>query len=253
MMDAARRVFAAEFNRSTLRLESDPPLVVTPGGLACRRLYIVGALVEVQGRRGGVMHARIADPSGGFSLEAGWQQPEVEAVLETLPIPGFVAVTATAHLFQKGSRCRVRVRPETIWASDRAARDAWVLRTAEITLERLERLLAATRGGGPAEPELRAAIDHYGTSEAQLRELGEMVESALLSVREEEPTPEKPPDAREVLLDLLADCTGPTPIELLIARAGERGCPPGEANAALEALLEEGECYMPRRGLIRLA
>ncbi|MDI6719465.1 MAG: hypothetical protein QMD46_07645 [Methanomicrobiales archaeon] len=249
-MDAARRVFAAEFNRSTLLLESDPPLVVTPGGLACRRLYIVGALVEVKGRRGGVMHARIADPSGGFSLEAGWQQPEVAEVLDTLPIPGFVAVTATACLFQKGSRSSVRVRPETLWASDRAARDVWVMRTAELTLERLERLLAAVRGGA-AEPALRAAIAHYGISEAQLRELGGMVESALLSVREEEPPPPSPP--REILLALLADCTEPTPIDLLIARAGERGCPPAEAKAALEALLAEGECYMPRRGLIRLA
>lgn len=40
--------------------------------------------------------------------------------------------------------------------------------------------------------------------------------------------------------------------ELLALGAG-KGCAKGEVEEALAGLLEEGECYMPRRGLIRRA
>jgi hypothetical protein len=39
----------------------------------------------------------------------------------------------------------------------------------------------------------------------------------------------------------------------LVALAAAEGCPRVEVEEALANLLGEGECYMPRRGLIRRA
>jgi RPA family protein len=147
--EAASRIFAGELARSRCTRQSRdsaaPYCVLVPSGICVRRLFLVGALTEVQGSPGDAMHARVADPTGTFELEVGWQDKGCGNALAALPIPSFAAVTGSCRLPPGRSDRPPVVVVEAIGAVDRAARDAWVKRTALATTERLRPLWQ--RGG----------------------------------------------------------------------------------------------------------
>lgn len=256
-MEAAERVFAGEFNSSSLTTspeDSSSSFIVTPGGAWCSRLFLVGALVEVKGRKGDLMLARVADPTGTFSLRVGWQQQELTARLCALTPPCFIAVSGTCHLYLHNQRTLTSIQVEALDAVDRRVRDLWVKRTAQATLDRLERLHRGLQGL-ETDQRIRAVIKHYGTTEGSIATLAEMVLSGLSSVQHEDTTPPAPVDARAVLLEILEEHAKKTPMQIddLIRYAGGRGVKEDDARQVMNDLLSEGECYMPRRGLIKLA
>jgi DNA replicative helicase MCM subunit Mcm2 (Cdc46/Mcm family) len=78
------------------------------------------------------------------------------------------------------------------------------------------------------------------------------VRSALETVKEN-PSDPAPIDPREVLLSLLTPAgTAPMAIEEIYRAAASRGIGQEVAQAVLQELLAEGECYSPRNGYIRL-
>jgi RPA family protein len=145
-MEGATRVFAGDFSGSTLSVPADeaesPAWVVTPGGAWCRSLYLCGALTEVV-ETADVLHCRLADPTGAFDVVSGGRRAAITEQIRTIPVPSFIAVTGTAQLYRRNGGDAVSVRPEYVQVIDRAVRDRWIMVTADMTLARLELLLAA--------------------------------------------------------------------------------------------------------------
>ncbi|MBS1262854.1 MAG: hypothetical protein MAG715_00017 [Methanonatronarchaeales archaeon] len=148
MREPARRVFAAEYNRSEMKVKEGesqyaPGYVITPTGARCNRLFVVGVLTEVEdiGREDSLYRARVSDPTGTFLVYAGRYQPEAAQVLSSMEPPEFVAVTGKADVYQPDDGDTIpSIRPEAVSTVDRGERDRWVVTTARRTIERLEKL-----------------------------------------------------------------------------------------------------------------
>lgn len=179
--EVARRVFAKEFNSSRYKLggnaEKEPVYVLTPLGLKCNRIFVIGALIEKEETKpdSEVLRIRIADPTGSFLGFVGKFDPEAKVSLTEIDIPSTVAVTAKARLLERGGRIIPFIRPETINLSDFESRDYWILETAKATMKRIEMM----RGDSELA---RLAREKYNPN---LEEYKEMVVSALMRLKEE--------------------------------------------------------------------
>jgi hypothetical protein len=213
----------------------------------------VGALTEVVGKSGDFIHARVADPTGAFTLRSGWHRPEVTGALAGIEPPAFVAVTASPVLTSRSPASRIVLLPEAVAEVDRVARDTWVIATADMTLARLERLSAAL-AEKKREPTLERIIAHYRITPSVLTEIADMVGMALATVgaagAKAKPEGKDPKDL--VLAFLAARPKEPIPLEEILGELGRHGIGTDEGTRAVNELLAEGECYMPRKGSIRL-
>lgn len=259
MNERVEHLFAGELNRSDLVLaragEGGHPSLLTPTGLSLRRLTIVGALTELDGKAGDFVHARVADPTGAFALSSGWHRPGVTGALAKIEPPAFVAVTASPILPSRASVSGMVLLPEAVFQVDRSARDSWTVTTAEMTLGRLEHL-GAVLAGTERDPVLDQVINHYRITPSFLGELADMIDAALASVS---PSPggrpgAPPEDPKALVLALLSARPGePVPLEAILTELGRKGIGAEAGTRAVQELLAEGECYMPRKGSLRLA
>ncbi|MDO9098110.1 MAG: hypothetical protein Q7U60_08315 [Candidatus Methanoperedens sp.] len=152
--EVAWRIFAHEFNRSNLFTsegdERAPNYIITPTGVKCNRLFIVGVVTEVEniGKENSLWRARIADPTGVFTIYAGQYQPEAAIFLSGLQVPAYVAVVGKARKYEpEDGSVYISVRPEEMNNADEKLRDRWVLDTAERTLERIKTIEEALSSG----------------------------------------------------------------------------------------------------------
>lgn len=152
--EIAWRIFAHEFNMSNLYVsegdERAPNYIITPTGVRCNRLFIVGVVTEVEniGKDNNLWRARIADPTGVFTVYASQYQPEAAIFLSDLHVPAYVALVGKARKYEpEDGTVYLSVRPEEINASDEKQRDRWVLETAERTLERINIIEDALKSG----------------------------------------------------------------------------------------------------------
>ncbi|MEM0089185.1 MAG: hypothetical protein QXD49_07180 [Archaeoglobaceae archaeon] len=178
--EVARRVFAKEFNDSKFKIggeaEREPTYVLTPLGLKCNRVFIVGALLEKEETKNeDVLRIRVADPTGSFLGFVGKFDPDAKEALAEIDVPSTVAITAKAKLLQRDERAIPFIRPESIVLSDFETRDYWILETAKATLKRIELM--------NSDNELaKLAKEKYNTNPEEYRE---MVIMALQKLREE--------------------------------------------------------------------
>jgi RPA family protein len=168
--EIAWRIFAHEFNRSNLHVsegdERAPNYIITPTGVKCNRLFIVGVVTEVEniGKDNNLWRARIADPTGVFTIYAGQYQPEAAIFLSELQVPAYVAVVGKARKYEpEDGSVYVSVRPEEMNAADEEQRDRWVLDTAERTLERIK-LMEEALNSGLSGNELREFLQKKGAN-----------------------------------------------------------------------------------------
>lgn len=152
--EVAWRIFAHEFNRSNLYFsegdERAPNYIITPTGVKCNRLFIVGVVTEVEniGHENNLWKARIADPTGVFTVYAGQYQPEAAIFLSELEVPSFVALVGKARKYEpEDGNVYLSIRPEEINLAGSDLRDRWVLDTAERTLERIRDIEEAQASG----------------------------------------------------------------------------------------------------------
>lgn len=251
------RLFAGELHRTRYRCVEEgsgkEPAVLTPTGLCCRRLFLVGALLEVEGRPGEMLQARVADPTGAFTLKAGRSEAGAAAALAEISPPAFVAVTGTPLLMVQGRTAHCQVVPGGICTVTRQMRDAWVIRTGSATVGRLEMLTAALAGSDVPDT-VTAALREYRLGTQDLADLGLMVRAALESIGPPPPPAGAPPDPVDAVREAMAS-RGPkaqVPLEEILADGAARGLDRDKVLAALAALMEEGDCYMPRKGFYRL-
>jgi RPA family protein len=203
--EVAWRVFAWEFNRSNMHIsegdERAPNYIITPTGVKCNRLFIVGVVTEVEniGKDNTLWRGRVADPTGVFTVYAGQYQPESAIFLSELNIPAYVAVVGKARKFEpeEGS-VYTSVRPEEINNADEKLRDRWVLDTSERTLERIryiEDALSSGKSGYDLKEYLLGkginamlvdgavkAVEHYKNLDKTIAELKNAVIHAIETV-----------------------------------------------------------------------
>ncbi|MDD5616217.1 MAG: DNA-binding protein [Candidatus Methanoperedens sp.] len=209
--EVAWRIFAWEFNRSTLHIsegdERAPNYIITPTGVKCNRLFIVGVVTEVEniGKDNSLWRGRVADPTGVFTVYAGHYQPEAAIFLSELNIPAYVAVVGKARKFEpEDGSVYTSVRPEDINNADEELRDRWVLDTAERTLERInyiEDALSSGKSGNDLKEYLLGkgtnavladgavkAIEHYKDLDKTIAELKNAVIHAIEAVASDRET-----------------------------------------------------------------
>jgi uncharacterized protein len=259
MEEKVEYLFAGELDRSDLVVLAGgagrQPELLTPTGLVPRRISVIGALTEVEGKGGDYLHARVADPTGAFSLSSGWHRPEVTGVLARTEPPAFLAVTASPVLSPRTPGRGVVLFPEAVAVVDRPARDTWVIATAEATLGRLERLGGALAGRGQ-DPVLSQAIAHYRITPSFLGEMADLIDAALASLAPGAAGRPKAlqADPKSLVLALLAaKPKEAVPLGDVLEELGRHGIAPEEGTRAVKELLGEGECYEPRKGTLRLA
>jgi RPA family protein len=181
--EVARRLFAFELNSSTHRIEQEgdktPVYILTPTGIRCNRVFVVGVLLDKEEARpdSNFWRIRVRDPTGVFVCFVGRFQPDaLEALLEIEP-PEMVAIVGKVRIFKGETRKFVSLRPEQIAVVDSDVRNYWVYETAKRTLERIERMEKDKDDG-----DIALAWQIYNPN---LDEYRDAVRQALLVVREE--------------------------------------------------------------------
>ncbi|WP_455392858.1 hypothetical protein [[Eubacterium] cellulosolvens] len=149
--EVAWRVFAGEYNASTLQLEPaqerEPGYLITPLGAKINRMYVVGVLTDVEKlERNGNTHyrARVSDRTGVFYIYAGQYDPQVLKVLASLEPPAYVAVIGKSRMYSPSDGVSyVSIRPENIIVVDKSIRDSWLLDACKSLKVRINALIEA--------------------------------------------------------------------------------------------------------------
>jgi RPA family protein len=180
--EIAWRIFAHEFNRSNMHIsegdERAPNYIITPTGVKCNRLFIVGVATEVEniGKDNNLWRARVADPTGVFTVYAGQYQPEAAIFLSGLNIPAYVAIVGKARKYEpEDGSVYTSVRPEEMNDADEMLRDRWVLNTAQRTLERI-RLVEDSLKSGLSGNELKEYLHKKRTKTVQIDGVAKAIE-----------------------------------------------------------------------------
>jgi RPA family protein len=180
--EVAHRVFAGELKESNLQTKEGQDeqfpkqYLLTPTGVKCNRVFIVGTLTETEnvGTDSDFWRGRIVDPTGAFYVTAGQFQPEAAQVLARTAPPEFIAVIGKPTIFTtKDGNVLTSIRAESMHVVDAATRDRWVVETANLTAKRITRL----QGN---EPDAVKAREHYSTDVDQYKA---MVAMAVESMR----------------------------------------------------------------------
>jgi RPA family protein len=255
-MEGTVRVFAGEFNRSTLTIQKSdregPRFVVTPGGAWCNLIYLSGALTEIS-ENGDMLRLRISDPTGVFDVVIGGIQTDLSSMARKIPVPSFLTIVGKAQMYQRQGSYTLSVRPESVQIADRSVRDIWVLRTADMTLDRLERLVAAMRGETNDPPNQRV-VEHYRLTPKKVQELVGMVESALSTIQVSGAPAQSPPHPDELILSIIKEHQGirGITIEEVITLAVLEGVLTDTVQEVIRDLIRRDECYQPQKGIIKL-
>ncbi len=254
-MEGAVRVFAGEYNGSTLSIQDHdsgtPAWVVTPGGAWCRSMFLSGAVTEIM-ESGDMVYTRLSDPTGIFDLVIGGRNTPLAEILCKIPVPSFVTVSGRAQMYMKNGVANLSVRPDHIKIVNRGVRDQWVLATAKSTLGRLN-LINLALLDSCTDAGILTAIRHYPVTRTRLQKLAAMVEDAVQTVHS--PGWDKPDqsDIRTKVMDLISAGNEPRGISLeeVISLARESGITREAALAAIESLVTEDECYQPQKGFVK--
>ncbi len=262
--EVAWRIFAEEFNRSNLHIgesmQRTPNYIITPTGVKCNRLFIVGVVTEVENIRqdDNLWKARIADPTGVFTVYAGQYQPEAAIFLSELKVPAYVAIVGKARTYEpEDGSIYVSVRPEEINFADEKQRDRWVLDTAERTLERIriieEALKSGLSGKNLKEFLIRKrtnavladgtvyAIEHYKNIDKYIEEIKNLIISAVQTIAPDSPEKqaveirEKPHEPEQIAVIEIESISEPELKEL------KNIIKPKEALAAIIDKLDTGK------------
>jgi hypothetical protein len=272
--ETARRSFAREFNDATLtygeHTDRTPNFVITPTGAMCNRIFAVGVLTEVEniGSQGQTLYrARLADPTGAFTIYAGQYQQEAATFLSGATTPAYVAVSGKVRVYSpEPGASYTSIRPEEINVVDRAVRDRWIYHTAALTLDRIKVVEKALASGFRGEeltwhliqatedaPGVTRAIDHYQLSHNSLQAYKQMVINALSTIVEPLAPEGQEISLKDVVIETVdrLDTGEGAKRDDILSELRNNGYEPEAAEAAINALLSEGRCYEPKIGLIK--
>ena len=317
VLEPAWRIFANEFNKSTLQLKeeggSGPTYIISPTGAKINRLFVVGVLTEVENVRENedLWRARVADPTGSFTVYAGKYQSEGASFLVNADVPQFVAILGRARLYTRADTSYTSIWSNDISNTTETVRNNWVITTAERTLDRLEALKIALSAGleGQAlrsfllannvnelltDGIIRAWPSYKGSD--VMAEMPSILASAIDTVAEShgfKPASEANQVARStvtegstvqanenadgqtveltneqeasattdvlarnkesILLTMNELDSGPgVPYDRLIEILESKGLEEDDVEDAVQQLMDEGKCYEPKLGILKL-
>jgi hypothetical protein len=283
--EVAKRVFAKELEacrelEKSARLDfqaadsKSPNLLISPLGLILNRVFIVGVITELDsiGTQNDMWKARIVDPTGAFTVYAGQYQPDASIFFSTVQIPAFIALTGKVRIYEpEPGSVFISIRAEEANVADEEIRNRWVVDTAEQTVERLEAFSDALSSGCRGE-KLREYLLEKGVSS----ELAEGISISLERERapqefakllrayireglksldfDSENTEGADADQKEFVLELLREMGGNRGVDYgaFVDAAVSRGIPEEVVEEVVSSFLEDGQCYEPKIGIIRL-
>mgnify|MGYP005835724995 CR=1 FL=1 len=160
--EPAWRVFASEYNASTLELKGEgekaPSYVITPLGAMVNRIFIVGVLTDLQNigtEAEPYWRALISDGTDKFYVYAGKYAPEATLALSKIEPPAFVAVIGKSRTYSpEEGKIFLSVRPEKILSVEEHIKDNWILETIRATLRRIDAIEEAKEMENPTTEEL---------------------------------------------------------------------------------------------------
>jgi RPA family protein len=248
-MKGAGRVFAREFQGATLPMDEG---VLSPFGFPCGLLFVAGALIELESKGPDFWTGRVADPSGVFEFRT--ERPDAslrQSLMELIP-PSFVTVLAGTRSGGGTPPAGPTLALIEIGEADRYVRDSWILRTAELTIERLARVMDALRSGSD-DIRIALALSHYKTTESDVREMAEVVRHALATVSASTGKAMNGVDVKERVLAIIRESAGKSGISLdaIIDAGGQSGITADKVREAVRSLIEEDECYQPAKGIYK--
>ncbi len=144
--EVAHRLFAEEFNSSTVELEPEgefsPGHVLTPLGLRVNRVLVVGVVTDVESlstEGPPLWRARLSDPTGTYYISAGKYSPEAAGALARVAPPAFAAVVGKIRVYRPEEGVfYLSLKAESVVPSTSAIRDHWVLEACKSLKRRVE-------------------------------------------------------------------------------------------------------------------
>jgi hypothetical protein len=194
----------------------------------------------------------VADPTGVFEVRANRPDPVTRVAVSQIEPPVFVTVMGEAHFFSGNKDSGPGISLVQMQESDRAIRDLWVLRTAEVTCARLVTLSKMIQSGsGPAG--CAAAIRQYAITEENIRQIAEMVCHALRSIAPAAEMEAGRDGIKEKILTIIRESAGVKGIPLsdIVTQAGRSGIGEREVRETIRILIEEDECYQPAKEVFK--
>jgi len=276
--ETAWRIFACEFNRAdfmhTTGEEQAPHHLITRTGARCNRIFAVGVITESEniGRENDLWRARVADPTGAFTVYAGQYQPEAGIFLSKAEIPSFVAVVGKARTYDRGDgQIQTSIRPEDLNIVDEYTRDLWILDTARKTLERIDAMRIGINSGMDADKlakylhsqkitrdlseGIRLAVAHYSEPEEYLNRFEEEVYRAVRTIVAEETSSsgEEAIEPKEYVANVMEmlDVGNGVQYSDLIEAVQQAKITPEKLESIIKELMSEGRCYEPKIGTLR--
>ncbi|PTD93779.1 hypothetical protein C9439_06950 [archaeon SCG-AAA382B04] len=267
--EIAWRIFAKEYNLANYSIVSEekrsPNYVITPTGARCNRLFAVGVITEIEEINQDVAKAKLSDPTGMFTIYAGNFQEEQRDFLLQIDPPYFASVVGKAKAFEgDDGRVFTSIRPEKIEEADQDIRNNWTINTAKRTVERIKALEMSIESGFTGEelieylkkekirPDLAKgislAIKNY---EIDIDQYKEIIKEALGNYTEIEEEENNPKIAVKKSMKELDKGQGVNYSEI-IDKATEMGYNEKEIEKAVNELMEEGKCYEPKLGKLKL-
>lgn len=233
MPTPARGLFAFEFNRSK---KSGVEGYRSPLGELFETVNIAGAVTSVEiSPVSGKVYARVSDPTGVFMIDAGKKKSSPGHFFTGVTIPSFVSVTGVAE-YTDG----MRIIAEAAIGIDRGMRNSWIGSVSRRTIERLEAAAGKNHGGESGDLCLYADL------------IERALEVAVVTCGRRDADSGKP-DYSEKVLELIELHSGEKGlmIEELFNICKSLQITENDVRAAIESLVEEGECYLPAGGFIR--
>ncbi|MCE5298106.1 MAG: hypothetical protein MUE45_05500 [Methanoregulaceae archaeon] len=254
-MEGAGRIFAGEYCRAHCAradFAAECPALLTPGGMVCRLLFLAGTLTEKGQNDSDYFYGRVADPTGVFELRKMRPDTGLQAAVSGIDTPAFVTVMGQARMNTTCANAVPYVELLEMREIDRPTRDTWIIRTAELTCERLSRMKKAIESGAGSD-EFTQAISEFRVSTSSIGTLAEMACNALDQVADIPGKGGIRPEMKEKVLSIIRESAGKKGISLdeLITLSGRSGIDETAARQAIRTLLEEDECYQPARDMYK--
>ncbi|MDD1727816.1 MAG: hypothetical protein LUQ50_01955 [Methanospirillum sp.] len=257
------RVFALEIQQTDLIIRRDHHAadLITPSGAHIVRLYSCGALTEINRNNKTGWIIRVADPTGVLVISIRSRSQDLVTVLNAITPPAFVSVTVVIEIDTSPGSSGYRLVLETIHSSDRKARDQWILKTSQCTIDRLQRLYKLLSEESPSEEE-RRFMSRYKISSRQLQVLAGVVDRALEQVRAPVEHQESgtdidthgKDDVTEQVMELVRQHSGPRGISVqeLTGIAKKTGLSETLLIDTIRVLIAEDELYQPSSGFVKI-
>lgn len=142
--EVAYRIFSDELMKATIVEREDdeyaPNYVRIPSGTLVNRVYVVGALIDLDdiGTDSEYWKLIVSDPKGTFHAYVGDYQPIALAGIRDIEVPAFVAMVCKIKSNDYNERTFFNLVPESINVVDEATYDHWVSETERLTEARMQ-------------------------------------------------------------------------------------------------------------------